>query len=66
MDGERPHNRNGVKNMNTTKKINGEWSKYDRMVASSQLVNYGVIFLDEYDLPIDDEYELEELNQRRK
>lgn len=37
-----------------------------RMVALSQLANYGVIFLDEYDLPIDDEYELEELNQRRK
>lgn len=52
--------------MKTIKKINGEWSKYDRMVALSQLANYGVIFLDEYDLPIDDEYELEELNQRRK
>jgi hypothetical protein len=52
--------------MKTTKKINCEWSKYDRMVASSQLANYGVIFLDEYDLPIDDDYELEEMNQRRK
>ena len=49
----------------TTKKINSEWSEYDRMVALSQLTNYGVIFLDAYDLPIDDEYELEELNQRR-
>lgn len=50
----------------TTKKINSEWSEYDRMVALSQLTNYGVIFLDAYDLPIDDEYELEELNQMRK
>ena len=49
----------------TTKKINSEWSEYDRIVALSQLTNYGVIFLDAYDLPIDDEYELEELNQRR-
>lgn len=47
--------------MRTTKKINSEWSQYDRMVALSQLANYGVIFLDEYDLPVDDEYFLEEL-----
>ena len=50
-----------IKNMNTTKKINNEWSEYDRMVALSQLANYGVIYLDEYDAPVDDEYLLEEL-----
>ena len=55
-----------VISLKTTKKINSEWSEYDRMVALSQLTNYGVIFLDAYDLPIDDEYELEELNQMRK
>lgn len=47
--------------MKKTKKINSEWSEYDRMVALSQLANYGVIYLDEYDQPVDDEYFLEEL-----
>lgn len=50
-----------MKEMRTTKKINSNWSKYDRMVGLSQLANYGVIYLDEYGLPIDDEYELEEM-----
>lgn len=30
-------------------------------IALSQLANYGVIYLDEYDAPVDDEYLLEEL-----
>lgn len=49
--------------MKTTKEINSEWSEYDKMIALSQLTNYGVIYLDEYDLPIDDEYLLEELEK---
>ena len=49
--------------MKTTKEINNEWSEYDKMIALSQLMNYGVIYLDEYDLPIDDEYLLEELEK---
>jgi hypothetical protein len=48
--------------MRTTKEINANWSDYDKAVAECQLMNYGKIFLDEYDFPIDDEYLLEELN----
>ena len=48
--------------MKTTKEIRSEWSEYDRVVAQCQLMNYGKIYLDEYDLPVDDEYLIEELN----
>lgn len=47
--------------MKTTTTIDSNWNTYDKMTAQCQLVNYGVIFLDNYDLPIDDEYLLEEL-----
>lgn len=47
--------------MKTAKEISSEWPEYDKMIALSQLTNYGVIYLDEYNLPIDDEYLLEEL-----
>ena len=50
--------------MSTTKEINSAWSTYDRNVAIAQLVNYGIIFLDKYGLPIDDEFLLEELFHR--
>lgn len=36
------------------------------MIALSKLTNYGVIYLDEYNLPIDDEYLLEELVKGEK
>ena len=49
--------------MKTTKEIRTEWSEYDRVVAQCQLMNYGKIYLDEYDLPIDNEYLIEELNK---
>lgn len=52
--------------MKTTKEISSEWSEYDKMIALSQLTNYGVIYLDEYNLPIDDEYLLEELVKGEK
>lgn len=36
--------------------INLDWNEYDTSVGTCQLENWGIIFLDDYDLPIDDEY----------
>lgn len=47
--------------MKTTKTIDNTWNNYDKAVAQAQLFNYGIIYLDNYGKPIDDEYELEEL-----
>lgn len=47
--------------MKTTIEINENWSEYDKNVARCQMLNYGKIYLDEYDVPIDNEYLLEEL-----
>lgn len=47
--------------MKTTKEINENWASYDKSVAKCHLANYGVIFLDSFGLPIDDENEAEEL-----
>jgi len=44
-----------------TKYMNNDWSDYDKTVAATQMDNYNMIFLDEYDCPIDDENELEYL-----
>lgn len=44
-----------------TTEINENWNDYSKKVAKCQLNNYGVIFLDNYGCPIDNEYELEEL-----
>jgi hypothetical protein len=52
--------------MKTTKTINTNWCKYDQMVASCHLSNYGIIFLDEWGKPIDNEFELEEAYQQYK
>ena len=52
--------------MKTTKEINSAWSAYDQSVARAQLVNYGIIYLDEYGCPIDDESLLEELDILRR
>ena len=49
-----------------TNKIDMAWSEYDRTVAECQLANYGVIYLDEYGLPIDDIYLTDELNEQNK
>lgn len=48
--------------MNTTKEIKKSWSSYDKSVAKAQLSNYGIIYLDKYDKPIDDEFLLEEVS----
>ena len=39
--------------------IQSWWCDYDKHTGLCQLANYGVIFLDEYGCPIDNEYELE-------
>lgn len=43
--------------MKTTTEIRTDWSEYDKVVAQCQLMNYGKIYLDEYDVPIDDEHD---------
>lgn len=52
--------------MRTTKKINKNWREYDKVVAQCQLWTYGVIFLDKYGCPIDNEYEQDELYEEYK
>lgn len=47
--------------MKTTTTISSTWTAYDTTVAKAQLANYGIIFLDEYDSPIDDIDETDEL-----
>jgi hypothetical protein len=49
----------------TTNTINPNWSKYDQVVASCHLTNYGTIFLDEWGHPIDSEYELETIRKQK-
>ena len=49
----------------TTKEINPRWRKYDQLTAKAHLFNYGVIYLDEYGFPIDDEYLIEEIREGR-
>ena len=50
----------------TTDKIQETWRDYDKNVAEVQLENYGIIFLDQYGLPIDDFFQLEELAKSRE
>ena len=44
-----------------TKEVNPNWSNYDKVVANNHLTNYGTIILDEYDCPIDNEYDIDEI-----
>lgn len=48
-----------MRKIRTTTEINEKWNPYDQVVAEMHLLNYGKIFLDEFDCPIDDEFELE-------
>lgn len=43
--------------------INEKWDEYDKSVAECQLENYGVIYLDNYGLPIDNIYVTDEIFQ---
>lgn len=47
--------------MNFTTRIKNSWDGYFQTVGTCQLNNNGIIFLDEYNLPIDNEFEIEEL-----
>lgn len=49
----------------TTTEINPRWRKYDQLTAKAHLFNYGVIYLDEFGFPIDDEYLVEEIREGR-
>ena len=43
--------------------INPRWNDYEKSVAKCHLANYGVIITDiAYGSPIDNEYDLEEIN----
>ena len=52
--------------MSTTKEINSAWSAYDQSVAKCHLINYGIIFLDGYGIPIDNEFLTDELFENLK
>lgn len=49
--------------MKTTTEINPEWTNYDKLVAESHIYNYGVIYLDEYGCPIDNDELIEEIRE---
>lgn len=49
----------------TTTEINPRWRKYDQLTAKAHLFNYGVIYLDEFGFPIDNEYLIEEIREGR-
>ena len=40
--------------------VDPKWSEYDRTVGKQHLMNYGRIYLDEYGVPVDDEYVTED------
>ena len=40
--------------------VDPKWSEYDRTVGKQHLANYGRIYLDDYGVPVDNEYEAEE------
>lgn len=42
--------------------VDPSWPAYDRSVAEAMLSNYGEIYVDRYGLPIDDEYDQEEIS----
>lgn len=47
-------------------KIQESWSEYDRVVAQIHLQRFGKVFLDEFDLPIDNEFILDDLENALK
>lgn len=49
-----------------TTEMNPIWLGYDRSIALAQLADYGVIFLDAYGMPNDDEYEWDMLYEMYK
>lgn len=61
-----PGRRGESEKMKTTEEIRKDWSAYDQSVAKCHLANYGVIFLDSFGCPIDNEYETEKLYNNLK
>ena len=55
-----------MKMNNITTEMNPIWLGYDRSIALAQLADYGVIFLDAYGMPNDDEYEWDMLYEMYK
>lgn len=54
--------RNGLK-YDARTEIKEEWGNYDKTVAKCHLSNYGKIFVDEYDSPIDNDDDLAEIEE---
>ena len=50
----------------TTEHIEEDWSEYDKVVARIHLGRYGTIITDIYGLPIDNEYDLEDIETHLK
>lgn len=46
--------------------IDPEWDDYSKTVATGHLHNYGCIFIDDEEMPIDNEYDLEEIKAYHK
>ena len=46
-----------------SEKIQDAWSEYDKVVAKIHLQRYGKIVLDNFGLPIDNEFVLEEIER---
>ena len=47
--------------MKTTTLLGDDWIGYEKTIAKVQLENFGIIFLDEFEKPIDNEFDLEDL-----
>ena len=56
---------NGLKYRVITE-INNKWGTYDKTIAECHLNNYGKIFIDEYGCPIDNEYDLMEIEEKER
>ena len=48
-------------NYSVVYEIDKTWNSYDKIIAKCHLENYGKIYVDEYGCPIDNEYDLEEI-----
>lgn len=49
-----------------TNEINNAWSEYDKIVGNIHLGRYGVIIIDIYGFPIDNEFDLEGIETQVK
>lgn len=53
---------NGIR-FKTTTEFETWWGEYDMAVAETHLANYDKIIVDEYGCPIDNEYDLAEIEE---